>query len=157
MIHLKRILHSKYFSYTFFVLFLFSPKNAVTAAPSTSFEDQNQSESMNSTENTMFENSMSNSITQVQDTTQVTSPDRTSTPVSMSESNDQNHMNEHRASPTPTSPGREKSPTWEQQQSNTTDNDTVDSEVSYYYYSNILTNYLGNFYISVFSQISCIC
>lgn len=106
----------------------FSPKTAA-AAPSTSFEDQNQSESMNSTENAMFENSMSNSGTQAQDASQVTSPERTSTPVS--ESNDQNHcINEQRASPTPTSPGRDKSPSWEQQQSNTTDNDTVDSEVS---------------------------
>lgn len=93
---------------------------------------------MNSTENAMFENSMSNSATQAQDASQVQSPERTSTPVSNSESNDQNHcINEQRTSPTPTSPGREKSPTWEQQQSNTTDNDTVDSEVSTSY-SNVV-------------------
>lgn len=86
---------------------------------------------MNSTENAMFENSMNNSTVQAQDASQVASPDRTSTPVSNEESNEQNHsMSEQRASSTPPSPGREKSPTWEQQQSNTTDNDTADSEVS---------------------------
>lgn len=86
---------------------------------------------MNSTENAIFESSMNNSTTQAQDTSQVASPDRTSTPMSNVESNEQNHcINEQRATPTPPSPGIEKSPTWEQQQSNTTDNDTVDSEVS---------------------------
>lgn len=108
-----------------------SPKSS--AAASTSFDDQNQSETMNSTENAVFDNSMNDSQ-QAQDSTQISSPDRTSTPAPSIESNDQNHcINELRPPPTP-SPGREKSPTtWEQQQntnSNSADNDGIDSEVS---------------------------
>lgn len=100
-------------------------KSLTIAAPSTSFEDQNQSESMNSTENAIFENSMNNTSAQNQ------LPDRTSTPLPNAVDTivDQNHCtNESTMSPT-----REKSPSWDQQQSNTnastTDNDTLDSEV----------------------------
>ncbi|XP_031616444.1 bromodomain adjacent to zinc finger domain protein 2B isoform X2 [Contarinia nasturtii] len=105
-----------------------SPKSS--AAASTSFDDQNQSETMNSTENTVFDNSMNDS--QAQDSSRVASPDRTSTPAPSIDSNDQNHcINELRPPPTP-SPGREKSPSWEQQQintnSNSADNDAIDSE-----------------------------
>lgn len=88
---------------------------------------------MNSTENTAFDNSMNDS--QAQDSSRVASPDRTSTPAPSIESNDQNHcINELRPPPTP-SPGREKSPSWEQHQintnSNSADNDAIDSEVIY--------------------------
>lgn len=110
-----------------------SPKSS--AAASTSFDDQNQSETMNSTENAVFDNSMNDSQ-QAQDSSQIASPDRTSTPAPSIESNDQNHcINELQPPPTP-SPGREKSPSWEQQQqqqtntnSNSADNDANDSEV----------------------------
>lgn len=109
-----------------------SPKSS--AAASTSFDDQNQSETMNSTENAVFDNTMNDSQ-QAQDSSQIASPDRTSTPAPSIESNDQNHfINELRPPLTP-SPGREKSPSWEQQQqtntnSNSADNDAIDSEVS---------------------------
>lgn len=101
-------------------------KNLATAAPSTSFEDQNQSESMNSTENAIFENSMNNSSVQNQP------PDRTSTPLPNAvDATDQNHCTNE--SQLTMSPSREKSPSWDQHQSNTnastTDNDTLDSEV----------------------------
>lgn len=110
----------------------FSPKTSAT--PSTSFENQSQSETMNNTENAIFENSMNNSTTQAQNVSEVvTSPDRTSTPVPGAESIDQNHCgSESRTSTTPPSPGREKSPSWEQQtntNSNSADNDANDSEV----------------------------
>lgn len=109
-----------------------SPKSS--AAASTSFDDQNQSETMNSTENAVFDNSMNDSQQANDSTTQIASPDRTSTPAPSIESNDQNHcINELRPPSTP-SPGREKSPSWEQQQqtntnSNSADNDAIDSEV----------------------------
>lgn len=87
---------------------------------------------MNSTENAAaFEHSMNDS--QAQDSTQIASPDRTSTPAPSVDSNDQNHcINELRPPRTP-SPGREKSPSWEQQtniNSNSVDNDGIDSEVN---------------------------
>lgn len=108
---------------------------AAASAPSTSFEDQNQSESMNSTENAIFENSMNNSSAQNQ------APDRTSTPLpnaadaaataaAVAIANQNHCANDSAAN---RSPSREKSPSWDQQQSNTnasTDNDTLDSEVS---------------------------
>ncbi|XP_055319617.1 bromodomain adjacent to zinc finger domain protein 2B isoform X4 [Sitodiplosis mosellana] len=111
-----------------------SPKSS--AAASTSFDDQIQSETMNSTENAVFDNSMNDSQQAHDSSTQIASPDRTSTPAPSIESNDQNHcMNELRPPPTP-SPGCEKSPSWEQQQqtntnSNSADNDAIDSEKNF--------------------------
>lgn len=112
---------------------IFSTKTMANAAPSTSFEDQNQSESMNSTENAMFENSINNSSAQNQQ------PDRTSTPLPNAQADacEQNHcVNESQSTMSPSAD--EKSPSWDQHQSNTnastTDNDTLDSEVSIVYY-----------------------
>lgn len=109
-----------------------SPKSSATA--STSFENQNQSETLNSSDNTTFDNSMNNSTTQAQNVSESTSPERTSTPVPIAESTDQNHCDQDQRASTaePESPVGEKSPSWEQQtntNSNSADNDANDSEV----------------------------
>lgn len=82
---------------------------------------------MNSTENAIFENSINNSNAQSQ------LPDRTSTPLpNVIDSTEQNHCGKE-SQPNMSPSSRDKSPSWDQQQSNTnastTDNDTLDSEV----------------------------
>lgn len=89
---------------------------------------------MNRSENTIFDDSMNNSTPQVENNSQTTTLERTSTPVpiAIDSAPDQNHCSSELRTSMPASPRDERSPSWEQQtntNSNSADNDANDSEV----------------------------
>lgn len=107
----------------------FSPKHST--ATSASF-DEHQCESLNKSNETTFESNTNDSVGQFRNnTSELTSPERTSTPV-QTEENEQHCVNEL-ISLRPALSSGEKSPAWDQQQANinscSLDDDVNDSEV----------------------------